>query len=193
MKILAIDDIRDNLTVLKAVIEDAFPNAAVYTALNGKDGMALTSTVDPDVILLDIIMPEMDGFEVCSRIKHDEQLKHIPVVFLTALKTSAESRIKALKAGADGFLSKPVDREELIGEIRAMSKIKAAEKRKKTEKEQLENMVKERTAELEEEIKLRINTEQGLRESEEKYRIISTLTSDYIFQPPQNSWHPLLC
>ncbi len=182
MKILAIDDIRDNLTVLKAVIEDAFPNAAVYTALNGKDGMALTSTVDPDVILLDIIMPEMDGFEVCSRIKHNEQLKHIPVVFLTALKTSAESRIKALKAGADGFLSKPVDREELIAEIRAMSKIKAAEKRKKTEKEQLENMVKERTAELEEEIKLRINTEQDLRESEEKYRIISTLTSDYIFQ-----------
>ncbi len=172
MKILAIDDIRDNLTVLKAVIEDAFPKAAVYTALNGKDGIALASTVNPDVILLDIIMPGMDGFEVCSRIKHDGMLKHVPVVFLTALKTSVGSRIKALETGADGFLSKPVDREELIAEIRAMVKIKAAEERKKTEKEQLEYLVAERTTELEEEIKLRINTEQKLRESEEKYRTV---------------------
>ena len=124
LKILAVDDIRDNLTVLKAVIEDTFPKAAVYTALNGKDGIALASTLDPDVILLDIIMPGMDGFEVCRRIKQNEQLRHIPVVFLTALKTSAESRIKALEAGADGFLSKPVDREELIAEIRTMVKIK---------------------------------------------------------------------
>ncbi|GMT44872.1 MAG: hypothetical protein IEMM0006_0704 [bacterium] len=170
LKILAIDDIRDNLTVLKAVIEDAFPKAAVYAALNGKDGIALASTVDPDVILLDIIMPVMDGFEVCRRMKQNDQLRHIPVVFLTALKTSAESRIKALEVGADGFLSKPVEREELIAGIRAMVKIKAAEERKKTEKEQLKNMVAERTAELEEEIKLRINTEQELRESEEKYR-----------------------
>jgi len=172
LKILAIDDIRDNLTVLKAVIEDAFPKAAVYTALNGKDGIELASTVDPDVILLDIIMPGMDGFEVCHRIKQNEQLRHIPVVFLTALKTSAGARIKALEAGVDGFLSKPVDREELIAEIRAMVKIKAAEERKKTEKEQLEKMVAKRTAELEEEIKLRISTELELRESEEKYRTI---------------------
>ena len=79
LKILAIDDIRDNLTVLKAVIEDAFPKAAVYAALNGKDGIALASTVDPDVILLDIIMPVMDGFEVCRRMKQNDQLRHIPV------------------------------------------------------------------------------------------------------------------
>ncbi len=190
LKILAIDDIRDNLTVLKAVIEDAFPKAAVYTALNGKDGIELASTVDPDVILLDIIMPGMDGFEVCHRIKQNEQLKYLPVVFLTALKTSAGSRIKALEAGVDGFLSKPVDREELIAEIRAMVKIKTAEERKKTEKEQLENIVAERTTELEEEIKLRINTELELRESEEKYRTafktipsaaaISKLDSTYV-------------
>ncbi len=172
MKILAIDDIRDNLTVLKAVIEDAFPKAAVYTALNGKDGIELASIVDPDVILLDIIMPEMDGFEVCHRIKQDKLLRHIPVVFLTALKTSVESRIKALETGADGFLSKPVDREEMIAEIRAMVKIKAAEERKKVEKEQLENIVTERTAELEEEIRLRIDTEQKLRESEQRYRTL---------------------
>jgi len=172
MKILAIDDIRDNLTVLKAVIKETFPASAVYTALNGKDGIALAKTVDPDIILLDIILPEEDGFEICRQIKQNEQLKLIPVVFLTAMKTSAENRIKALEAGADGFLSKPVEREELIAQIRAMVKIKAAETRKIIEKKQIEEMVVERTRELEEEIKLRINTEQKLRESEEKYHTL---------------------
>jgi len=84
LKILAIDDLRDNLTVLKAVVAEAFPKAAVYTALNGKDGLELASTVHPDVIILDIIMPEMDGFEVCRRLKRVPELKDIPVVFLTA-------------------------------------------------------------------------------------------------------------
>ena len=172
MKILVIDDIRDNLTALKAIIKEAFPEATVYLALSGKDGIKLASTVEPDVIMLDIIMPEMDGFEVCRRLKQNKQLNHIPVVFLTALRTSAANRIKALEAGGDGFLSKPVNREELIAEVKAMSKIKAAAERKKIEKEQLEKMVAERTIELEKEIKLRVNTEMKLRESEEKYRTL---------------------
>ena len=170
MKILVIDDIRDNLTVLKAVIKEAFPGAAVYLALNGNDGIELALTVDPDVILLDIIMPEMDGFEVCRRLKQNGQTNHIPIVFLTALKTSPANRIKALEVGGDGFLSKPVNREELIAQVKAMSKIKAAAELKKIEKEQLEKMVTKRTFELEKEIKLRINTEMQLRESEGKYR-----------------------
>ena len=172
MKILVIDDIRDNLTALKAIIKEAFPEATVYLALSGKDGIKLASTVEPDVIMLDIIMPEMDGFEVCRRLKQNKQLNHIPVVFLTALRTSAANRIKALEAGGDGFLSKPVNREELIAEVKAMSKIKAAAERKKTEKKLLEKMVAERTIELEKEIKLRVNTEMKLRESEEKYRTL---------------------
>ena len=186
MKVLVIDDIKDNLTVLKAVIREAFPEAAVYSALNGKDGIELASTIDPDVILLDIIMPGMDGFEVCRRLKKNEKLKHIPVVFLTALKTSAENRIKALEAGGDGFLSKPVDQQELIAQLRAMKKIKMAAQCEKQEKIELEAMVAERTKALEDEIKLRIQTEQQLRESEEKYRFISNLTSDYIFQANVN-------
>ena len=172
MKILAIDDIRDNLITLKAVIKEAFPEAAVYLAINGKDGIELALTVDPDVILLDIIMPEMDGFEVCRRLKQNQQTNHIPIVFLTALKTSPANRIKALEEGGDGFLSKPVNREELIAQVKAMSKIKAAAEQKKIEKEQLEKMVTKRTVELEKEIKLRINTEMQLRESEGKYRTL---------------------
>ena len=186
LKILAIDDLRDNLTVLKAVITDAFPKAAVYTALNGKDGLELASTVNPDVIILDIIMPEMDGFEVCRRLKRTPELKDIPVVFLTALKTNKKSRIKALELGAEGFLGKPIDEPELIAQIRAMIKIKKSIDNKKNEKKRLETMVAERTRKLEraqsasldllEDLKMEIDARKKaeflLRESERKFRLL---------------------
>ena len=125
-KILAIDDNRDNLATLKAVAQDVLPGCALLTALNGPDGIELARTEDPDVILLDIVMPGMDGFEVCRRLKADEGLRDIPVVFLTALKTDRESRIKALDAGAEAFLSKPLDEQELVAQVRAMARLKAA-------------------------------------------------------------------
>lgn len=186
LKILAIDDLRDNLTVLKAVITEAFPKAAVYTALNGKDGLELASTVNPDVIILDIIMPGMDGFEVCRRLKRTPELKDIPVVFLTALKTNKESRIRALELGAEGFLGKPIDEPELIAQIRAMIKIKKSIDNKKNEKKRLEAMVAERTHKLEraqsasldllEDLKMEIDARRKaefmLRESERKFRLL---------------------
>ncbi len=90
LKLLAIDDNRDNLTALKAVVSDILPTAKVLTALNGPEGIDLAIAEDPAVILLDIVMPGMDGFEVCRRLKGDEGLWHIPVVFLTALKTDGK-------------------------------------------------------------------------------------------------------
>ena len=186
LKILAIDDIRDNLTVLKALIKEAFPKATVYTALNGKDGLALASTVNPDVIILDIIMPEMDGFEVCRRLKSTPQLKEIPVVFLTALKSNKEGRIRALELGAEGFLTKPIDEPELIAQIRAMLKIKKSIDDKKNEKKRLEAMVAKRTYKLEraqaasldllEDLKMEIDARKKaefmLRESEKRFRLL---------------------
>ena len=148
-KILAIDDINDNLISLKAIITDAFPGASVFTALNGIKGIELAIANDPDVILLDIIMPGMDGFEVCRRLKGDERVRDIPVVFVTAIKGDKESRIKALEVGADGFLTKPIDEPELIAQIRAMVKIKAATDQKRQEKDLLKTLVAERTRELE--------------------------------------------
>ena len=147
-KILAIDDISDNLISLKAIIDDAFPDSVVLTALNGPKGIELAIANNPDVILLDIIMPDMDGFEVCRLLKLDERVSDIPVVFLTALKGDKENRIKALEVGAEGFLSKPIDEIELIAQIRAMVKIKAASEQKRDEKEKLEKLVQERTTEL---------------------------------------------
>ena len=147
-KILAIDDNNDNLISLRAIINDAFPGSILFTALGGLKGIELAIVNNPDVILLDILMPGMDGFEVCRRLKQDERVRDIPVVFLTALKGDKENRIKALEVGADGFLSKPIDETELTAQIRAMVKIKAASEQKRDEKEKLEKLVEARTKEL---------------------------------------------
>jgi len=172
LKLLAIDDNRDNLITLKAVVTDTLPRTRVLTALSGREGIALARAEDPDVILLDIVMPGMDGFEVCRMLKGDESLRQIPVVFLTALRTDRESRIKALEAGAEGFLTKPLDVEELTAQIRAMAKIKEANALKLLEKERLASLVAERTRALEQELARRRATEEELRESERRMRSI---------------------
>jgi len=161
-KILAIDDNPDNLTVLKAVLTDAFSQATVFTALNGYEGIKLALAEDPDVILLDIIMPGLDGFEVCRKLKAEERLEAIPVVFLTALKTDPKNRIRALEAGAEAFLSKPFDTQELMAQIRAMAKIKKVQQLQQLETEHLMELVAERTCELEKELSDRRDAEAKL-------------------------------
>jgi PAS domain S-box-containing protein len=145
LKILAIDDNADNLTTLRAVMRDVLPDCTLLTALNGKRGIELAREENPDVILLDIVMPNMDGYEVCRRLKADKHARSIPVVFLTALKTDRDSRIKALDCGAEGFLCKPLDDQELIAEVRAMAKIKAVTLLQQDEATRLAVQVEERT------------------------------------------------
>jgi two-component sensor histidine kinase/AmiR/NasT family two-component response regulator len=162
LKLLAIDDNPDNLVTIEALITDALPECTILTALNGSQGLDLARQEDPDVILLDIVMPEMDGYTVCRKLKGDEKLWIIPVVFLTALRTDRESRIKALEAGAEAFLSKPVDEPELIAQIRAMAQIKEARLRQQHEKDHLAVVVAERTRELELELAERRLAEERL-------------------------------
>jgi len=164
MKILAIDDLQDNLTTLAAIVHDALPACTLLTATGGGRGLELARAEDPDVILLDIIMPEMDGFEVCRRLKADAQLNSIPVIFLTALRTDRESRMQALAAGAELFLSKPIDEMELVAQILALAKIKASNRFKKLEKDELAALVTERTRELEQELARRQQAEQQAKQ-----------------------------
>jgi len=124
MKILAIDDIDDNLIVLQAVVRDALPDCVVLTARNGPEGIALARVEDPDVILVDVVMPGMDGYAVCRQLKADEQSRGIPVVFLSGLANDCENRLSTSQAGAQGFLTKPVDAEALVAKIRAMAQLK---------------------------------------------------------------------
>ncbi len=163
VKILGIDDNNDNLIVLKALLADKLPNAKFFFADSGKKGIALAKVELPDVILLDIIMPVMDGFEVCTKLKEDELLKHIPIIFLTAAKTDIKSRIKALEIGADAFVTKPIDEAELAAQVKAMLRIKKSEEILREEKKTLSELVKDRTAKLEEELDEHKKTEESLR------------------------------
>ncbi|MBT6006341.1 MAG: PAS domain S-box protein [Prolixibacteraceae bacterium] len=149
-KILAIDDQQDNLSTIKAVIKSNMPQCSVLTALSGSEGINIAREQQPDTILLDIIMPGMDGYEVCKRLKADDSTKHIPVVMVTAIKTDPESRVKGLKIGADAFLSKPIDPVEFSAQVNVMLRIKEAEDKLRTEKEDLEELVLERTTDLRE-------------------------------------------
>ena len=92
IKILIIDDNPDNLISLNALIKDSFPEVLVMKALSGEIGYEIARLEDPDVILLDVVMPGMDGFEVCKKLKSDIQLSEIPVVFVTAIKGDKETR-----------------------------------------------------------------------------------------------------
>ncbi len=186
-KILAIDDNQDNLIVLHALLMEFFPDAQYISCQSGRKGIELAIEKNPDVILLDLVMPEMDGYEVCKTLKENEETKIIPVIIVTAARTDKQSRIKALESGADAFLTKPLDESELIVQVRAMLRIKASEDHKLQEKEQLTQLVAERTRELEksqvamlnvlEDLKAenesRKKVETALRESETHYRTLA--------------------
>lgn len=149
-KILTIDDQKINLITIKAVIESNLPNCEVLTARSGQEGIETARKEQPDTIILDIVMPGMDGFEACKILKQDELTKHIPVVMITAIKIDKESRIKGLKAGADSFLSKPIDPDELAVQVNAMLRIKVAEDKLRVKMEFLNQMILERTNRLSE-------------------------------------------
>lgn len=164
-KILAIDDIEDNLITVEALIHEALPAYKVLKARNGPDGLELARAEEPDVILLDILMPGMDGFEVCRRLKKDSLLREIPVVFLTAMKESRETKLLALELGAEGFVSKPLDEVEFSAQLRAMLKIRAASISRRDEKESLKALVASRTRQLERELLDSKRIEEELKES----------------------------
>lgn len=147
-KILAIDDQRDNLVSIKGFLRNFLPDCKLYLAQSGKEGIAIALKEQPDTILLDIIMPEMDGFEVCKILKQDERTKFIPILFLSALGQDQESRVRGLELGADAFLSKPFNPTELKAQINVMLRIKEAEDKLREDKDVLEVAVSKKIIEL---------------------------------------------
>ncbi len=154
-KILAIDDKSDNLVTMTALLNNLMPCCTMITAQSGREGIEKAISWLPDVILLDVKMPDMDGFETCRRLKAEKRTKQIPVIMITAIRTDPLSRIKGLEIGADAFLSKPIDEHELVSQIKVALRIKKAEDALKEERDFLEKIVQERTTTLREsEIKL---------------------------------------
>ena len=110
-RILAIDDTRDVREVLRACLTTE--GYAFFAAADGAEGLALAIRTKPDLILLDLVMPEMDGYEVCRRLKEAPGTRRIPVIFLTA-RSQVVDRVHGLSLGAVDFVAKPVDVNRLI-------------------------------------------------------------------------------
>ena len=120
-RILVVDDIPANVKLLEArLLAEYFE---VLTAENGYQCLDICSKVPVDVVLLDIMMPGIDGFEVCERLKSNPKTAHIPVVMVTALDQSAD-RVRGLKAGADDFLTKPVNDMQLMARVKSLVRLK---------------------------------------------------------------------
>lgn len=117
IKILIVDD--DNL--LRRILSDrlSFKGYEISTAIDGEDGLQKAKLIKPDLIITDVMMPKMDGFELCKKIREDEIIKSIPVIILTSRDQTAD-KIKGLKIGGDDYLIKPFDPEELEARIESL-------------------------------------------------------------------------
>jgi two-component system cell cycle response regulator len=120
-RVLVVDDILSNVKLLEAKLTAEY--FEVVTAFNGLECLAKVAETAPDIVLLDVMMPGMDGFEVCRRIKSDPKTAHLPVVMVTALDQPAD-RVTGLQAGADDFLTKPVDDAALFARVRSLVRLK---------------------------------------------------------------------
>jgi len=146
-KILVVDDEQRNRTALEDILISQ--GYKVFQACDGIEALEKVKKISPDVILLDIQMPKMDGLEVTKRMKADETLKLIPIVIVTGLD-DMQSRVEALKLGADDFLTKPPHVAELTARIRSLVKVKAYNDHMIEDKHRLEEEVAKRTRQLKE-------------------------------------------
>ena len=120
-RVLVVDDVEANRRLLHAKLAHQY--FEVTQAVDGLDAVEKARAIEPDIILLDVMMPRMDGFEACRELKFDPRTEHIPIVMLTALH-EREDRLKGLKAGADDFLTKPINDLQLLSRVRALTKFK---------------------------------------------------------------------
>ncbi|NSW75159.1 MAG: response regulator [Candidatus Atribacteria bacterium] len=121
-RILCVDDEPSNLVLLEVLLVPQ--GYEVVKVESGREALFRLNKEHFDAVLLDVMMPEMDGFEVCQKIKEDKSLRNIPVVMITSL-TAKEERIRAIEAGAEDFLSKPFDKAEVLARIRMLLRVKA--------------------------------------------------------------------
>ena len=120
-RVLIVDDNPANRKLLEVRLNNEY--FEVLSASNGQDAIAICEKALCDIVLLDVMMPEMDGFEVCRRLKSHVSTAHLPIVMVTALDQPAD-RVRGLDAGADDFLTKPIDEMQLIARVRSLARLK---------------------------------------------------------------------
>lgn len=123
-KVLVVDDNLQNLELLEAYLEE-LPGVTTLRATNGMQALERVAVDKPDLILLDIMMPQMSGFEVCKKIKSDPATKDIPIIMVTALHEVGDVE-RGVEVGTNDFLTKPVNRMDLLSRVRSLLRVRHA-------------------------------------------------------------------
>lgn len=126
IKVLIVDDDPDVLFATSRVA--ASENCNVLTASNGQECLGMVKRHLPDLVLLDVVLPDKDGYEVCNEIKSDPDLAGIHVIMISGMKTSPDEKVNGLDTGADDFIARPISNRELKAKINAMTRILTAER-----------------------------------------------------------------
>lgn len=168
--VLIIDDNLNNLKVISDLLSES--GYKIYSAKNGESGIQKAERTRPDLILLDLRMPGIDGFETCRRLKSSDQTKDIPIIFLTAISnTHPLEKVQGLNLGAVDFISKPIQNEEVVARIKIHLHLRA-----------LTQKLQEQNAKLQREIKERQQTEQALLLAEKRYNNLVKSSIEGLFQ-----------
>lgn len=143
--ILMVDDQMQNIDLLEAYLLPQ--DYKIFKAANGEEALQILADNQIDLILLDVMMPGMNGFEVTRRVRQDMNLRQIPIILVTALRET-QDRVKGIEAGCDDFISKPIDKSELLSRVRSLLKVKAYNDLMINYRKELKAEVAERTGEL---------------------------------------------
>jgi len=191
MNILIIDDREENLYLLEALLTGN--GYGVQRAANGNEALEILHTGGIDLIVSDILMPVMDGFQLCRKVKADPSLRHIPIIIYSGTYTSPKDEELALKIGVNRFLQKPCEPEVFIQAVKEVMAAMPATESPPAEtaapeeevlqlyNERLVHKLEQKMAEAEQEIAARREAEKALRESEQKYRQITENISDVVW------------
>lgn len=142
--VMVVDDTPTNVKLLEAILVPE--GIAVTAASSGREALEKVGGERPGLILLDVVMPEMDGYEVCRRLREREETRFLPVVMVTA--SQQEQKLKAIEAGADDFITKPLDRAELLARVRALLRVSDYQERLAELNRTLEQRVQDQVAQL---------------------------------------------
>ncbi len=166
-KILVIDDNRLNLAIIERLLKRSYPDYKILITQSGPEGIEKAKNELPDAIILDIRMPDMDGYEVCKHLQSDEDTRYIPVLLLTAYQSDSKDIVRGLEFGALSFLTKPIDPDVLIAHINVALRITKAEKALRKSEEEMRFLLNEHKL-----------TEKALNERINKLERFNKLTVD---------------